>query len=122
MDEPIIKVEESIEFFKNQVKARLMLLIYKEAEQIVALCPSLNLSAYGDSKKDVLSSFEYILLTFFNDFPSQHEIDQELKSLGWSMSDHHFERAVSKIEINADLSKSLIEHKAHTFQSQTAYC
>jgi len=57
--------------------------LIKEGDFIVAYCPSLELSSYGDSEDDAKIAFEEALKIFIDETQSKGTFFNELLNLGW---------------------------------------
>ncbi|MBI4354975.1 MAG: type II toxin-antitoxin system HicB family antitoxin [Candidatus Omnitrophica bacterium] len=55
----------------------------KEGNQVVAVCPVLDVSAYGDSLEEAKVNFEHALDAFVDETTKNHTLDQALKEHGW---------------------------------------
>ena len=55
-----------------------------EGEQVVAYCPALELSTYGDSVADVKTAFQDVLQIFVDDTTARGTLEKELLRLSLS--------------------------------------
>lgn len=56
-----------------------------EGEQVVAYCPALELSTYGDSPADAESAFAEVLESFVKDTQAKGTLETILLELGWKL-------------------------------------
>lgn len=56
-----------------------------EGEQVVAYCPALELSTYGDSREDAKSAFSEVLASFVKDTQAKGTLEKVLLELGWKL-------------------------------------
>ena len=60
-------------------------LFLKEDHLIVAFCPALDLTSYGDDTKDAQAAFDDALQIFIEESVKRGSLEKQLLSLGWSM-------------------------------------
>ena len=65
------------------VELSLEVQLIKEGDYIVAYCPSLELSSYGDSEEDATTAFEEALKIFIYETQSRGTFFKELLDMGW---------------------------------------
>ncbi len=82
---------ETIKIKGQSIKSNLNILSGKQFDQWVFICPSINVSGYGDTLEDAKASFEYNLQLFMDEFLKLKFIDRkkELKKLGWQQDKFH---------------------------------
>lgn len=68
------------------IVAELEVVIMKDHDYLVAYCPSLELSGYGKTEADALSSFEVELKIFLEETGKKMTLEKELLRLGWTLS------------------------------------
>ena len=56
-----------------------------EGEQVVAYCPALELSTYGDSREDAKGAFAEVLESFVKDTQTKGTLENILLELGWKL-------------------------------------
>ncbi|RZK20309.1 MAG: hypothetical protein EOO56_12865 [Hymenobacter sp.] len=56
-----------------------------EGKQIVAYCPALELSTYGDSQEDAKGAFSEVLASFIQDTQAKGTLEKVLLELGWKL-------------------------------------
>jgi len=69
------------------ISADLDVMVYKDDQgHWIVYAPSLDLSDYGNSEKDVLKAFKETMGIFFKDTMSRGTLERELLRLGWTLS------------------------------------
>lgn len=86
---------------KNRVEVRVEVAFIKEGDYIVAYCPALELSSFGDSEADALQAFEEALEIFFEETNARGTLEKVLLDLGWGL------RKLPKIQYAPPLTYSL---------------
>lgn len=78
-------LKEYFRIKKNKVTVRTKVFSGKEGNFHVFICPTLNVSGYGDTEEDAKESFTYNLKLFCQDLLALQpvQIDKELKKLGF---------------------------------------
>jgi predicted RNase H-like HicB family nuclease len=69
----------------KSVSVSLEVLLTKEGDYIVAYCPALDLSSYGDDEEDAKLSFEEALDIFMEQTYKRGTLEKVLFSLGWTL-------------------------------------
>ena len=68
-----------------KTKINVEVIIVKEDEYFVAYCPSLELSAYGDSKESALRSFDKEVKIFLDETHKRGTLEKYLLKNGWKL-------------------------------------
>ncbi len=69
----------------KSVEVQVDVVLIKEGEFFVALCPSLNISTYGDSEQDAKKSFDEALHIFIEETDKKGNLEKELLKFGWTL-------------------------------------
>ncbi len=67
----------------NRIQCQLPLIIFEEEGNIIAYCPPLDLSGYGEDEREARKSWETALDTYFNYTLAKGSLARDLKKLGW---------------------------------------
>ncbi|MBS4029527.1 MAG: hypothetical protein KGZ58_12935 [Ignavibacteriales bacterium] len=70
----------------NSIIVSVGVALIKEGDSIVAYCPALELSSYGDTKKEARSAFEEALKIFLKETMQKGTLEKFLLKLGWSLN------------------------------------
>ena len=57
--------------------------LIREGDIIVAVCPILDVSAYGDSEKEAVENFKHALHAFIDETTEHHTLEKVLEEHGW---------------------------------------
>ncbi len=74
--------------FKNKgshISVVLDMYMFNEDDSIIIYCPSLDLSAYGDSEEDAKSAFEQSLEIYLDYCIKKNTLVKDLRSHGWNI-------------------------------------
>jgi hypothetical protein len=95
--------DEDIHFEKDGLYAKLLVFMGQQGEHFVCLIPSLNISGYGQSEADALTSLNINFSTFCDDLfaLTESERQRELALLGWE-KEHYFEKRFSNPSVDAN--------------------
>jgi hypothetical protein len=114
-------MQQYVKVYGQSLEAQLQVLFLKDGDFIVAVCPSLQLSAYGENIPDAKKSFETTLQIFFQDLSKRNALRDELSSLGWAISDHEFFRdAYLNDLIQDNLPLTILQQDREHFQTALA--
>jgi predicted RNase H-like HicB family nuclease len=67
----------------TSVEVQIDIILVKEGEYYVALCPSLNVSSYGETQKEAKSAFDEALKIFISETDKNGNLEKELLKNGW---------------------------------------
>ncbi len=70
---------------KLNANLTLDIIIYKDGKYFNSLCPSVNVSSFGESEKDALEGINEALVLFFEDLLSRGMLELALLELGWTL-------------------------------------
>lgn len=70
---------------KNRVFVDIEVILFKEGDFIIAYCPSLELSSYGESDEDAKAAFEDALNIFLEDTAKKGTLEKYLLNMGWGL-------------------------------------
>lgn len=78
--------KETIRINGNKIRITMLSISAKDGDSWIEYAPSLNISAYGDSKEDAQMSFQENIKQFIEDIRTlkKAELEQYLYSLGWA--------------------------------------
>ena len=65
------------------VEVQVDIILVKDGEYYVALCPSLNVSSYGQTQKEAKSAFDEALKIFITETDKKGNLEKELLKNGW---------------------------------------
>ena len=65
------------------VEVQVDIVLVKEGEYYVALCPSLNVSSYGKTQLEAKSAFDEALKIFISETGKKGNLEKELLKNGW---------------------------------------
>lgn len=65
------------------VEVQVDVVLIKEGEYYVALCPSLNVSSYGETQKEAKLAFDEALKIFISETDKKGNLEKELLKNGW---------------------------------------
>ncbi|TMI68396.1 MAG: hypothetical protein E6H09_22790 [Bacteroidetes bacterium] len=68
----------------NVLELQLNVLVFQQGEFFVSLCPSLNLSSYGDSVQDAKDGFDEVMKSYIEDCTKDGSLHKDLMKLGWT--------------------------------------
>lgn len=113
-----MKALETSNFIKvnnSNVEVSLDLIEFIEDEVHFVFSPALDLTGYGDNKKEARTSFEVTLKEFLSYTIEKNTLDKELKRLGWKKqkkSDHSYTPPeLSKLSRNNRQLEHILNHQ-----------
>jgi len=98
--------------FKNaeaKVKAKIVLISFKEEDNFIVYCPHLEVTGYGKSEEEAMQSFNHSLGVFLDYTVNKKTLHEELISLGWELKKG---TAKNPKKINAPSWGDLIKNNA----------
>ncbi|HYV95311.1 MAG TPA: hypothetical protein VE978_26280 [Chitinophagales bacterium] len=115
-------MNQSIRIFGNWVEATLQVLFLQEKGFIIAFSPALQLSAYGHNVGDAKAAFETTIKIFFQELVKDHELTNELVSLGWKSNDHEFHREsfLQDLFANEKIPITILQQQSEHFRTTIA--
>ncbi|RLD35556.1 MAG: hypothetical protein DRI73_02390 [Bacteroidetes bacterium] len=75
----------SIERDKNSIIVNLEIHFFKEGDYVVAYCPALELSSFGDDEEEAKEAFEEVLNIYMEETDNRRSLERNLLSLGWTL-------------------------------------
>ena len=78
-----IQISGKLEGKETEFEVSIPLLVFKEDTVHIVYAPALDLSGYGESEKEAMTSFELVLEEFFNYTSAHKTLLSELGRLGW---------------------------------------
>ncbi len=78
-----MQAEEFLKTEGHTVEASLRVLYTEQEGTVVAYCPSLDLSTYGDTVEDAAAAFDDALAVFIQDGQQKGTLEELLQTLGW---------------------------------------
>lgn len=73
---------------KATVEVNVEVTILKEGDYLVAYCPALALSSYGDTEQEAKYAFEGAMETFLEESHKRGTLEKILLDLGWALKKH----------------------------------
>lgn len=71
---------------QNVLELHLSVLVFQEGEYLVAFCPSLGLSSYGDSVQDAKEAFDEVMKDYIEYSKKNKSLHDDLVSHGWKFT------------------------------------
>jgi hypothetical protein len=117
--------------FKNaeaKVKANIVLISFKEQDNFIVYSPHLEVTGYGKSEEEAMSSFNHCLGVFLDYTTNKKTLHKELTRLGWELKKGTVKRprrisAPSMTDLaihNEQLKELLNKHDISTIQKEVA--
>ena len=78
-------VVNSIERGENSIVVKIEVHFFEEGDYVVAYCPALELSSYGDNEVEAKAAFEEVLQIYLDETESRRSLERNLLSLGWTL-------------------------------------
>ena len=78
---------------ESVLELQLNVLVFQQGDYYVALCPSLNLSSYGDTIEDAKEGFDEVMETYLEDCRENGSLHQDLIKNGWVLHIENSKRA-----------------------------
>ena len=75
--------KQSVKKAAISVEVQVDVLMLKDGEYYVALCPSLNVSSYGQTQKEAKQAFDEALKIFISETDKKGNLEKELLKYGW---------------------------------------
>lgn len=75
--------KQTIKKSAMSVEVQVDIVMVKEGEYFVVLCPSLNVSSYGHTQKEAKLAFDEALKIFMNETDKKGNLEKELLKNGW---------------------------------------
>ena len=76
--------KEFIEKSMNTVSVGINIVLEQEGDYVVAHCPALGISSYGDSKRKALKRFDEEMEIFLEETSKKGTLEKYLLKLGWT--------------------------------------
>ncbi len=70
---------------RSSIKVNVRIIILKEDKYYVAYCPALELSSYGDTKKEAINCFTEAMDIFIEETEKKGTLEKCLLKLGWTL-------------------------------------
>lgn len=77
---------QRVEHDGKSIVFQVQVFLIPEGEQVVAFCPALNLSTYGENEEDAKVAFGEALDIFVEDTQEKGTLDKILLDLGWTLT------------------------------------
>jgi len=74
-------------YHNNRVEISVSLILFKEGEQVIAYCPSLDLSGYDQTEEKALADFDFMLSDYLETQVRQGTLREDLVAHGWSIEE-----------------------------------
>ena len=75
--------KETVKKMAMSVEVQVDVVLLKDGEYYVALCPSLNVSSYGQTQKEAKQAFDEALKIFISETDKNGNLEKELLKYGW---------------------------------------
>lgn len=75
--------KQGIKKFPSSVEVQVDVVLIKDGEYFVALCPSLNVSSYGQTQGEAKQAFDEALKIFISETDKKGSLEKELLKNGW---------------------------------------
>lgn len=72
-------------YHNNRVEISVSLILFKEGEQVIAYCPSLDLSGYDQTEEKALADFDFMLSDYLETQIRQGTLREDLVAHGWGL-------------------------------------
>ena len=72
----------------RSVEVQVDVVLVKEGEFFVALCPSLNVSSYGHTEREAKKGFDEALQIFITETDKKGNLEKELLKNGWILQQY----------------------------------
>jgi predicted RNase H-like HicB family nuclease len=92
---------------RNNINVMLSILVFQEEHLFVAYCPSLDMSAYGESIEEAKNNFDEITRLYIDQCSQNGTLKQDLLQHGWVMSGHNSINLPEQIDM--DISAGLLK-------------
>ncbi len=70
------------------VEVQVDVILVKDGDFFIALCPSLNVSSYGHTEKEAKTGFDEALQIFITETDKKGNLEKELLRFGWILQQH----------------------------------
>ena len=74
---------------KTDISIRVSVYTFREGDNVIAYCPSLDLSGYGRTQKEAKESFGVVMKDYLDYCTSEGTLHEDLISHGWQMEPRH---------------------------------
>ncbi len=71
-----------------KVSLNISVYLFKEGDNVIAYCPSLDLSGYGTNSKQAKDSFSIVLQEYLDYGIKQGTLTEDLQKHGWTIKDN----------------------------------
>lgn len=71
---------------KTDIRLRVSVYTFREGENVIAYCPSLDLSGYGRTQKEAKESFGIVMKDYLDYCTREGTLHEDLVNHGWSMA------------------------------------
>lgn len=75
--------KQSVKKAAMSVVVQVDVVLLKDGKYYVALCPSLNVSSYGQTQKEAKQAFDEALKIFISETDKKGNLEKELLKYGW---------------------------------------
>lgn len=89
--------------FENVLDLQLNVLVFQQGDYYVALCPSLNLSSYGDSVEEAKKGFDEVMESYLEDCEENGSLREDLIKHGWQLNDKDQNKAEPPPVVELDI-------------------
>lgn len=92
----------------NIIELQLNVLVFQQGNYFVALCPSLNLSSYGDSVEDAKVGFDEVMTSYLEDCKDNDSLREELLKNGWTFNIQNRKKAEPPAMVELNIQAGLL--------------
>ena len=99
---------EQIKTNKNIISAVVTVVLYEQGDNIMALCPALDLSSYGKTETEAIEAFKEALDIFLEYCEENNTLEENLIACGWQLM--HGYQQPEKVIVPLELLKARSLH------------
>ncbi|CAN5641891.1 hypothetical protein BH10BAC5_BH10BAC5_28890 [soil metagenome] len=112
-----------IKIHRNKADVQLEILVLKNKDSVIAYCPALDLSTYGDEHENIIKLFEENLIIFFEETCKNGTLENELIRLQWKLLPEKYEpQKESFKDIKYEVDKVVDREMIKESFSVPSYC
>ena len=75
---------------ESTCQVNLQVFFLEQDGQMIAYCPALDLSTYGESEDDVRTAFDEAVEIFLSDSLQNQSLERSLLKMGWTLMRHNY--------------------------------
>ena len=94
--------------------------IFFDEGYYIAYCPSLDLTAYGETEKNAKDDFKYQIKEYFNYTIENGTLDEELRKQGWRINQKEVKSPTVEFMVKSNNEfKDILENKEYNKYNET---